>query len=370
MPGAISKEVFQHALREVVSNCIYGTDRNPMAVELCKVALWIEALEPGKPLSFLDARIQCGDSLIGVFDYDMLKVGIPNEAYKALSGDDSDVARAYAQLNREERDGNAATGFIKSLAAPTEIVDGARNLAAMPEDTLAEVKSKARAFSRYEASDQWQRLKIACDMYVAAFFSTKAGEQPTARTLTQMPVPTTGALWEALGGINRSENLAKQTTVTAEANSALHWPLAFPAVMARGGFDAVVGNPPWERIKLQEQEFFASRDPEIAAAKNKAARDRMIKALAQSEIGTPQHNLYLEFLAAKRSAEASSEFVRKTGRFPLSGVGDVNTYALFAEHFSKLARVSAPNSSNDVSPSSESDLGLVVSSELAWGVLG
>ena len=196
MPGAISKEVFQHALREVVSNCIYGTDRNPMAVELCK-AVWIEALEPGKPLSFLDARIQCGDSLIGVFDYDMLKAGIPNEAYKALSGDDSDVARAYAQLNREERDGNAATGFIKSLAAPTEIVDGARNLAAMPEDTLAEVKAKARAFSRYEASDQWQRLKIACDMYVAAFFSQKLvsnhGTYPNANASTNH--------WGALGSL-------------------------------------------------------------------------------------------------------------------------------------------------------------------------
>ena len=63
-PGAPSQEAFQHALREVVSNCVFGTDRNPMAVELCKVALWIEALEPGKPLSFLDARIRCGDSLI------------------------------------------------------------------------------------------------------------------------------------------------------------------------------------------------------------------------------------------------------------------------------------------------------------------
>ena len=73
MPGAISQEVFQHALREVVSNCIYGCDRNPMAIELCKVALWIESLEPGKPLSFLDSRIKCGDSLIGIFDYEMLE---------------------------------------------------------------------------------------------------------------------------------------------------------------------------------------------------------------------------------------------------------------------------------------------------------
>jgi hypothetical protein len=338
MPGAISQEVFQHALREVASNCIYGSDRNPMAVELCKVALWIEALEPGKPLSFLDARIQCGDSLIGIFDYEMLKAGIPDDAYSAMSGDDKAVAKAYERLNKDERDGKAASGFIKTLAAPAEIVDGARKISAMPEDTLAEVKAKARAFDRYEASDQWQSLKLACDMYVAAFFTPKVGEAPSARTLVDLPVPTTGAMWEAIAGTIRSDILRDNVMQVSEANSALHWPLAFPAVMARGGFDAVVGNPPWERIKLQEQEFFASRDTTIATAKNKAARDKLIKALSSAVEGTPEHNLFLEFEAAKRAAEASSFFVRKTGRFPLSGVGDVNTYALFAEHFSRLAR--------------------------------
>ncbi|MFN5698727.1 MAG: DNA methyltransferase, partial [Cyanobacteriota bacterium] len=73
-------------LREVVAHCIYGVDKNPMAVELCKVALWIEAIEPGKPLSFLDAHIQCGDSLVGVFDPKLLEQGIPDEAYKPLTG--------------------------------------------------------------------------------------------------------------------------------------------------------------------------------------------------------------------------------------------------------------------------------------------
>ena len=338
MPGAISQEVFQHALREVVGNCIYGSDRNPMAVELCKVALWIEALEPGKPLSFLDARIQCGDSLIGIFDYEMLKAGIPDDAYKAMSGDDKNVAKAYERLNKDERDGKAASGFIKTLAAPTEIVDGARKIAAMPEDTLKEVQAKARAFARYEASHHWQRLKLACDMYVTAFFTPKIGEAPSAKTLVDMTVPTTGAIWEALNRTIRSDILKDNAIAVSDQNSALHWPLAFPADMARGGFDAVVGNPPWERIKLQDQEFFASQDTAIATARNKAARDKLIKALSVAEDATPERSLFLEFEAAKRAAEAASIFVRKSSRFPLSGVGDVNTYALFAEHFSRLAR--------------------------------
>jgi hypothetical protein len=326
MPGAISQEVFQHALREVVSNCIYGSDRNPMAVELCKVALWIEALEPGKPLSFLDARIQCGDSLIGIFDYEMLKAGIPDDAYTAMSGDDKIVAKAYERLNKDERDGKAASGFIKTLAAPAEIVDGARKIAAMPEDTLAEVKAKARAFARYEASDQWQRLKLACDMYVAAFFTPKEGEAPSARTLVDMPVPTTGAMWEAIAGTIRSDILRDNATNVSEENSALHWPLAFPAVMARGGFDAVVGNPPWEQIQLDPGEWFASKDPRVTAAKNMAAKNKVIEKIKDEE---PE--LFEEFSVAKRKMESVQAFIHKSGRFPTSSVGRLNTAPCFVE---------------------------------------
>ena len=122
---------------------------------------------------------------------------------------------------------------------------------------------------------------------------------------------------------------------------ALHWPLEFPDVMQRGGFDVVLGNPPWERIKLQEQEFFAARSQEIANAPTKAAREKLIKALEKAPVGTSDHALHEAFILAKREAEATSEFVRVPrdgGRFGLTGRGDVNTYALFAELFSKLAR--------------------------------
>jgi hypothetical protein len=119
---------------------------------------------------------------------------------------------------------------------------------------------------------------------------------------------------------------------------AFHWPLEFPDIMAAGGFDAVLGNPPWERIKLQEQEFFAAREPEIAEAPNAAARGRLIANLKDAAPGTRERALYDEFEAAKRTAEASSVFARvdtdSGGRFPLTGRGDVNTYALFAELFS------------------------------------
>ena len=336
-PGAPSQEVFQHALREVVSNCIFGVDRNPMAVELCKVALWIEALEPGKPLSFLDARIRCGDSLIGVFNYEMLRDGLPDEAFDPLTGDDKAVAKAYKAINRKQRAAATSTLF-KDMRAPVSINDGAAAVLAMPEDTLEEIESKSRAWDRLLAGQNWRRLKTACDMYAAAFLLPKTGETPHPGQPARLRLPTTEAIWRTVQGIDAGVDVQEASVAVAGANRVFHWPLEFPSVMARGGFDAVVGNPPWERIKLQEQEFFAARDPEIATASNKSERDKLIKALKESETGTLRARLSDEFEFAKRASEAASVFVRETGRFPLTGTGDVNTYALFAEHFARLAR--------------------------------
>ena len=337
-PGAPSQEAFQHALREVVSNCIFGVDRNPMAVELCKVALWIEALEPGKPLSFLDARIRCGDSLIGVFDYATLRAGLPDEAFDPLTGDEKAVAKAYKAINKQQRDGVGASGLIKELSAPASISDGAARVLAMPENTLEEIEAKSRAWTRLLRDPNWLTLNAACDMYVAAFLLPKTGDAPDPRYTARLPLPMTDAIWRTIRGSDVQADMQADCIEAAEANRVFHWPLEFPAVMARGGFDAVVGNPPWERIKLQEQEFFAVRDGEIATAPNKAERDKLIKALKMADPGTPQARLSEEFESAKRASEAASVFVRKTGRFPLTGTGDVNTYALFAEHFARLAR--------------------------------
>jgi len=116
-------------------------------------------------------------------------------------------------------------------------------------------------------------------------------------------------------------------TLAAEnRHNFFHWFLEFPEVFAQGGFDAVLGNPPWERIKLEEEEFFAPRDAEIAKARNKAGRQRLIGALAEKN-----PPLAREFAEAKHGAEAGSKFARTCGRFPLTAVGDINTYALFAE---------------------------------------
>jgi hypothetical protein len=335
-PGAPSQAEFQHALRQVVSQCIYGVDRNHMAVELCRVALWIEALESDKPLAFLDNHVRCGDSLIGVFSYEALRQGIPDEAYKQLTGDSKEAAKSYAVLNKEGREGKAATGLFAEFKAPKQLAAGAMAVFAMPEDSLDQVKAKSAAFDDLQVGVEWQQLKAACDGYVAAFFLPKM-RVPSDEDLADGPVPLTEHVWAVVRGSSLKQSMSQSVEGAAGQIGAFHWPMQFPHVFAKGGFDVVIGNPPWERIKLQEQEFFAALSPDIAQAQNKAARERLIKDLENAEPNSAGWRLHAQFLIAKRTAEATSEFARNSGRFPLSGTGDVNTYALFAEHFGRLA---------------------------------
>jgi N-6 DNA Methylase len=97
-------ETYRAALRDVIRHCLYAVDKNPLAVDLCKVALWVEGHAPGLPLSFLDHHIRCGDSLVGVFDLDVLKAGIPDAAFKQLTGDDRAVCAELRKRNKRERD--------------------------------------------------------------------------------------------------------------------------------------------------------------------------------------------------------------------------------------------------------------------------
>lgn len=339
--GVASPGDYRHALRDVARACIHGVDRNPMAVELTKVALWIETVEPGKPLGFFDANILCGDALFGLFDLKTLQEGIPDDAYKPLSGDDKETAKHFLARNRSERSGQGSLDFGGGggrLPAAAPMAGEARALRAMSEDSPEQIAAKRTRFQAALADPRRWQARVAADIYVAAFLVPKTGGVPASRNV--VTIPTTAHVWDAIAGrtvygplVGRAQDLA------AEAR-AFHWPLAFPDIVAAGGFDVVLGNPPWERIKLQEQEFFASRDAEIAQAPNAAARGRLIAKLKDALVDSRERALYDEFQVAKRTAEASSVFARvdgeQRGRFPLTGRGDVNTYALFAELFASL----------------------------------
>jgi len=335
--GLPSTADYRHALRDAVRCCIHGVDRNPMAVELTRVALWIETVEPGKPLGFLDANIRVGDSLLGIFDLKALRIGIPDAAYKPLAGDHKPTARDFDRRNKRDK-GEAAgiLDFSGQRARPFELPPLAASLRAvreLPEDTVQQIEAKRDRFHSAHSDPRLVNLAQAADLYVAAFLTPKTEAQ--SLDLHTSMVPTTADVWTAMrSGTVYGPRLGAARQLASKA-CAFHWPFEFPDVMANGGFDVVLGNPPWERIKIQEQEFFAQREPAIAEAPNAAARGRMIEQIKLAPEGTRERTLYLEFELTKRIAEASSEFVRvaaqEGGRFALTGCGDVNTYALFAE---------------------------------------
>lgn len=330
--GTPSLADFRHALRDVARSCLHGVDRNPMAVELTKVALWIETVDPGLPLGFFDAQIRCGDALLGVFDLKVLQEGIPDAAYKPLTGDDKETARYYLQANRAATSGQGGFDFGTGQVAMPEMKPLALDFSGfrdLPEDTVEQIGAKAARFKELRKGQAFVRATAAANLYVAAFLLPKVGGAPagaSART-----VPTTEELWMALnqGKIRQAMTDAPKAARRARA---FHWPLEFPDVMQRGGFDVVLGNPPWDVVQLSEKEFFAVRAPRVAELTG-AKRKRAIQ-----ELSTSHPTLLFDFESTKRSFEAANEFARESGRFDRTARGKVNTYGLFAELSATLVR--------------------------------
>jgi hypothetical protein len=339
-PGSPSAEDYRHALREVARHCLYGVDRNPMAVELCKVAIWIETVEPGKPLSFLDNRIRLGDSLIGVFDLKMLAAGIPDEAYKPLTGDEKAVASYYRKLNRAQRDGKKGQLRLAFAGAPTELADAFAAVDAMPEDNVEDVAAKAFADAAVRGKNGWWQLKTACDLFVSAFFVPKTDQLPDrtggSRGDSDERIPTTDAVWRALQGEVPNQQLVAQTIDVAEAVSAFHWPIEFPDVMRKRGFDVVIGNPPWETMSPDAKEFFATYDHEVrfmSPEDQKAAYNRILETPVIAE----SWNSYC------RDLYTQVQFYKESGRYRLFapgnlGKGDLNVYRMFVETALSVAK--------------------------------
>ncbi|MEV4680456.1 Eco57I restriction-modification methylase domain-containing protein [Streptomyces kurssanovii] len=329
-------DAVRHALHEVVARCIYGVDLNPMAVELAKVSLWLEAMEPGKALGFLDAHVKRGNGLIGATPK-LLADGVPDDAFKPIEGDDRKHAAGLVKRNKVQRGGQDELRFdTDTLPGNERYAAELARITTAPSDLLEQVREQESAYRAHRESSSYADDLHAADAWCAAFVWPKHAGAPEAPT---------DQVFRALRGRDRS--VVPDTTHATirelrDQYRFFHWHLEFPEVFAvpksgagvqpgtgwAGGFDAVVGNPPWERVKLTEQEFFAQRDAKIAEAKNAAARKHLISALREDQDRAP---LYAEFEAAKRRAEGESHFLRVSNRYPLTGRGDINTYAAFAE---------------------------------------
>ncbi|MBL7138672.1 MAG: N-6 DNA methylase, partial [Bacteroidales bacterium] len=234
-----SPTAIRTAIRDVIKNCIYGVDKNPLAVELCKVALWLESHNPGEPLNFLDHRIKCGDSIVGLVSQDELKKGIPNEAFKGLPGDDKTVASRLLKINKQERKtpDQLYIDFENQIGKRLKsILHTYDEFSSLPETTPLEIQQKEKAYKNLTSGSNWYDLRILADMMIAPFFISKTIEN-------EKSIATDGAYRAFLRGAPLQGQIpAKAQAMSVEKNF-FHWFLEFPEVFTKGGFDCVLGNP-------------------------------------------------------------------------------------------------------------------------------
>jgi len=234
-----SPEPYRQALRDVINHCIYGVDKNPLAVELCKVALWLEAYNPGMPLSFLDHKIKCGDSIVGLARREELERGIANEAFKKLPGDEAEVVKYLIKKNKDESQGAQNIFDANELLINiNQISTKYKDFDLLPELTISQVKEKAQNYNTLK-NDDWWRLKKAADVQVAQFFISKIKEN-------QKYLTTFADYFRILNGEIAKHELQNSFAMAVGVEKKFfHWFLEFPDIFAEGGFDCIIGNPPF-----------------------------------------------------------------------------------------------------------------------------
>ena len=317
--------------RMVLKRCIYGVDKNRMSVELAKVSLWLHSFTVGAPLSFLDHHLRCGDSLIGLR-----------------------VSQATNDLR------NIAELILSSAIAGAETAtDGMRLIEELSDADIAEVRQSATLFEGVDKTTAELRglLDFLCgfrwlttglkkkerdDVETLQLFEPIAQYTDKSFVLLSHGPEVIEAESSGEGDtpLSRFASLWQKARFIADREEFLHWEVAFPGVWQywqnkrpQGGFDAIIGNPPWDRIKLQEVEWFATRVPELAHAATAAARRSGIKRLRDQ--GNP---LVKEFDAVKERADKLGQWIRASGKYPLLGGGDINLYSLFVERAMSLVK--------------------------------
>lgn len=314
--------VYRSCLREVIQHCIYAVDFNPDAVELCKLALWLEGHNSGKPLSFLDHKIRNGNSLVGVSDLSVLQKGIPDDAFNPVTGDDKKVCQELKKENAKYNKTKQGTfDFEQSSKIDTTTITGDyKELENIRQDDVEGVKQVKNKFDKLRSNHAWFNDWRACNLWTAAFFWNYTEENKQAAPNSERLAKFLSNPAAAYGPM-----IGKADALSVE-HKFFHWPLEFPDVFEQGGFDVMLGNPPWERIKLQEEEFFSIIVPSLAQESNKSIRKRMITDLQKSN-----PKIYSDFKLAKHASESLGKFIRESNRYPLTADGDINTYSIFSE---------------------------------------
>lgn len=299
--------------RHIVERCLYGVDRNPMAVELAKLSLWVETLDRELPFEFLDHKLKAGNSLVGgwlhlVEDYPIK--ALDREDCEGKTSDGSKWLKAKfkaakAQLPDHIRAFGGATTLLDDVRVhPAERVAALRERFAALHDLPRDARESA--YRELHESDEYREVRAALDAWCALWF-WPAGDE-------RLPLPRD---WGALDGAARDGVAA-----VARREGFLHWELEFPDVFGGGreGFDAVLGNPPWETAQSESLEFFSRIDPMYRAyAKQEALR-------RQKELFDELPGLHDEWSGYETSFRSLSHFAKHAAEpfdVPISGGRDL-----------------------------------------------
>lgn len=327
----------RHLVRRIIlKRVIYGVDLNPMAVELAKLSLWLHSFTVGAPLSFLDHHLRVGDSLFGE------RVG---HARRKLSEEYGLVSMGQAVV-RASRSATQMATIEGLMDADIGEVQSSADAFAGVEEATAEL----RAFLDLWHASWWLAPKTPSDRAGRGLlFGGAYGDPVTIAAGARPKAPSADAV-EIRRGRNRvatakeaydaAVDFLARARAMAPQRRFLHWEAAFPGVwtdweldVPPGGFDAVIGNPPWDRMKMQEVEWFAARVPEVALAQRASDRKRKIDVLRKKS-----DPIAVEYDLAAGTAEAAASVARDCGAYPLLSGGDINLYSLFVERAAQLVR--------------------------------
>lgn len=311
----------RHIIRRMVlKRCVYGVDKNPMAVELAKVSLWLHSFTVGAPLSFLDHHLRCGDSLFGSW----VKHGIDKASdYGSPLLLHEPVKTAIGSAASMQTIEGLPDAEIAEAHRSSEIFEGIQNMTA-----------PLNAFLTLLHAIEWQGLKGKDNKKaIQGYFDGSFGDPFDIALGKRAPQVRDEHGKRFLEILDTARELIDEERF-------MNWQVAFPGVWTDwendelvGGFDAIIGNPPWDRMKLQQVEWFAARRPEIALAQRASDRTKMISKL--EEDGDP---LSFDYAKAAARAEAGTRMARQSGDYPLLSGGDINLYSLFVERAHSLTK--------------------------------
>ncbi|MCC7334626.1 MAG: hypothetical protein IT422_06000 [Pirellulaceae bacterium] len=298
--------------RYIVERCIYGVDLDPLAVELCRLSLWIETLDPRLPFTFLDHKIKCGNSLIGTwFDQFM---HYPAMAWMREGGDKNHSNGVHYEKEAWTKAISSRVSDIKSQlidqidqqlylntgedlnTVQTVHDDAERALEGIHRIGIHEADRRAQEYHRLVESDKFKHAKFSLNLWCAIWFWPP-------QQLEHCPLVT-----EFYEGKLSDE--AKRIVESLQAQLRFfHWQLEFPDVFstATDGFDAVLGNPPWDIAKPNSKEFFSALDPLYRSYGKQEAINKQKEQFA-TDAGIEQR--WLEYNAQFR---AQSNWVKNSG---------------------------------------------------------